>query len=177
MNKKMLGAGLVIATSLLASISPAFGDIGVTVVPGTRAASATDLVLPEVNSEHVSRYTSGAVTLWADDSTGSGAGWAVTVQADDFTGPGAIPAANLSAYWAAPVATIAGQPVDADGGPDIQSSLALGPLDQPRTLMQAFEGFGMGTYSQQVGLLLKVPADTLAGSYTTELTVSITAAP
>lgn len=171
-------AACIVAASVLGINSMAGADtIGVTVVPGERSANITDLVLPPVKSDHEVWYTSGTANLWADDSSGSGAGWTVTVQAADFTGPGSIPAQNLSILYTHPVAHHAGQAIDAVNGPFAPGQEVFGTLDQARPVLKALPGSGMGTYSQHLGLMLEVPADTLAGDYTTTLTVSITAAP
>jgi hypothetical protein len=177
MNKKFFAAGLAVAAALGMGIKPAVADtIGVTVVPGQRSASITDLVLPPVVTEHAPRMTAGTVTLWADDSSGTNAGWNVTVKASNFTGPQALPASALSALYSLPAETIAGQPVDEVNGPQAVA-LASGTLETPRVMLSAQPGYGKGTYSEDIGLALLVPADTLAGTYSTTLTVSITAGP
>ena len=177
MSKRYLAAGLVVAAALGVGITPAIADtVGVTVIPGQRSASVSDIVLPPVVSEHAPRLTAGTVTLWADDSSGTNAGWNVTVKAAPFTGPQTLPASALSALYALPAVAHAGQAVDETNGPQAVA-LASGTLETPRVLLAAQPGYGKGTYSEEIGLALLVPADALAGAYLTTLTVSITAGP
>ena len=77
---------------------------------------------------------------------------------------------------AAPVSTD-GQSVDAVGGPKAPASSPVGTLDSPRKTVQAEAAFGNGTYTQDLGVNLTVPADSAAGTYTGTLTTTISAAP
>lgn len=182
MSKKILAAGLIVAAAFGIGMKPAIADtVGVTVIPGERSASTTDLVLPAVYADNEAWQTAGMVTLWADDSSGTGDGWTVTVQAGAFACtdceiPSSLPASSLSAFYTQPVEVAAGQAIDEVAGPHTGAN-SLGSLDVARPLMAADAGAGMGTYSETVGLLLNVPAFTMAGTYSTTLTVSITAAP
>ena len=182
MSKKILAAGLILAAAFGIGASPALAEtVGVTVVPGERAANTTDVVLPAVFADDEAWQTGGTVTLWANDSSGTGKGWTVTVQAGEFSCTdceiaSSLPASSLSAFYTQPVQAVAGQEINPVSGPRPGAG-ALGPLDVARPLMTADAGQGMGTYSETVGLLLNVPAYTMAGTYSTTLTVSITAAP
>ncbi len=53
----------------------------------------------------------------------------------------------------------------------------VGTLDTARKTVQALVLYGNGTYSQALGVSLKIPAQSAAGTYTGTLTTSITAAP
>jgi hypothetical protein len=176
------------ATALAIGASPALADNSVTqaVTAGTRSASVADLSLGAVSYSHSAQTSSGSMTLTADDSTGSNAGWNVTVLTSDFVwsaGAGGaatgtdIPAANFSiSSAAAPVAT-AGQAVDATSGPKVPATSPVGTLDSARKTVQADAAFGNGTYTQALGVDLDIPAQSAAGTYTGTITTTIAAAP
>ena len=153
------------------------------VTAGSRTASFANLNLASVAYSHSNRSNTGTMTLTADDSTGSGSGWNVTVQSSAFAYSGsatdatAIPAANFAlSSAAAPVAT-AGQAVDATNGPKVPETSPVGTLDSARKVVQANASYGLGTYTQALGVSLTVPAQSRAGTYTGTLTTTIAAAP
>ena len=152
------------------------------VTGGTLTASAADLTLNSVVSSHSVQNSAGSLTLTADDSTGSGAGWNVTVQTGDFVYTGAnngtdIPAASFSLTSAATPAATAGQAVDATAGPKVPTATPVGTLDSARKVVQADLGFGQGTYTQALGVSLAVPAESRVGTYTGTMTTTVAAAP
>lgn len=173
----------ILLTALVAM--PVLGaDNSVTqaVTAGTRSASVADATLTAVNYSHSAQTNTGSLTLTADDSTGSGAGWNVTILSSSFAYSGtnggtAIPAANFSITTAnAPTAT-AGQAIDPTGGPKVPATGSTGTLDVARKTIQANAGFGQGTYTQALDVSLSIPAQARAGTYTGTLTVSITSGP
>jgi hypothetical protein len=178
---------LILSSSALAAAAiagSAFAADGVTatVTAGTKTASVADLALPAADYAHTDQTNAGTMVLTADDSTGSGAGWNVTIQSSAFVYSGAnagadIPAANFSLSSAGtPVAT-AGQAVDATDGPMVPTTSPVGTLDTARKTLQADAAFGQGTYTQDLGVALTIPADSRAGTYTGTLTTTIAAAP
>lgn len=145
-------------------------------------ASLTSLSLPAAPYSHEARTTSGTSTLTASADDSSLTGWNVTVESSalaysgDFAGA-AIPAANLSiTSVGAPVMT-SGQAVSPVGGPRVPLVSPVGTLDTPRKLLQADAGYGVGSYTQDVGLELVVPGTSAAGTYTASLTTTISAGP
>ncbi len=149
---------------------------------GSRTASVADLTLTAVAYSHAAQSSPGSMTLTADDSTGSGAGWNVTILTSAFVYSGAssgtnIPAANFSLTSAAGPAMTAGQAVDVTGGPKVPSTSPVGTLDSARKVVQANAAFGQGTYTQVEGVSLIIPAQSRAGTYTGTLTTTISAAP
>lgn len=152
------------------------------VTAGTRTASVANLTLASVAYSHSAQTSTGSMTLTADDSTGSGAGWNVTILTSAFAYTGAnsgtaIPAVNFSLTSAATPTATAGQAVDATGGPKVPTVSPVGTLDSARKTLQANAAFGQGTYTQALGVSLSIPAQSRAGTYTGTLTTSITAAP
>ena len=80
-------------------------------------ASVADLTLASVAYQNAAHDVTGTMTLTADDSTGSGAGWNVTIQSSALVWVGTanggidIPAADFALTSAAAPAMIAGQAV------------------------------------------------------------------
>lgn len=178
-------AGAMLVGSLAGSALAA-DQVTQGVTPGSRTASVADVALGSVNYSHSAQTSTGSMTLTADDSTGSNAGWNVTVQTSDFVwsaGSGGaasgsdIPAANFSLTSAATPTSTAGQAVDATDGPKVPGTSPVGSLDSARKVVQANEGFGNGSYTQDLGVSLSVPAQSAAGTYTATLTTTIAAAP
>ncbi|HET7399537.1 MAG TPA: hypothetical protein VFJ94_13550, partial [Intrasporangium sp.] len=134
--------------------------------------------------------STGTMTITADDSTGTGAGWNVTEQVSNLIYTGSytgtdIPAANLAITSVGAVTATAGQTVDNTGtdlsptGPQSanKTSGVTGTLETARTVFRAGVNYGLGTYTLPVNLNLEVPADSRVGTYTGTLTTTITSAP
>jgi hypothetical protein len=146
------------------------------------AASIADLALPGVTYSHVAQTNTGSMTLTAEDTSGSGAGWNVTVQSSAFTysgvnGGSSISASNFSITTAAAPVLVSGQAIDPTGGPKVPPTNSTGTLEVARKTLQAEAGFGQGTYTQALGVSLTIPAQSRAGTYTATLTVTIAAGP
>ena len=150
-------------------------------VQAALTASIVDLNLPAVTSSHVAQTSTGTMTLTVTDSA-PGAGWNVTIlsSAVVYSGPHggtSIPAANLSITEARSPVLVSGQAFDPSGGPKVPPSGAPGTLDVARKTIQADVGYGGGTYTQDLGVSLVVPADSRTGTYTANLTVTVIAGP
>jgi hypothetical protein len=146
------------------------------------AASIADLSLPAAAYSHAVQTTSGTMTLSAEDTSGSGAGWNVTVQSSAFTysgpnGGSPIPAVNFSITIAGPPTLVSGQAIDPTGGPKVPPTNSTGTLDVARKTLQAEAGYGQGAYGQALEVSLSVPAQSRAGTYAATLTVTIAAGP
>lgn len=182
---RRLALGLSAATLLVGTIAgPAFAADTVTqaVTAGTRTASNANLTLGSVAYSHIAQTSTGSMTLTADDSSGSGAGWNVTILSSAFVYTGTNSGTNIAATAfslssaATPVAT-AGQAVDVTGGPKVPTISPVGTLDSARKTVQANAAFGQGTYTQALGVSLSIPAQSRAGTYTGTLTTTIASAP
>ena len=112
----------------------------------------------------------GAIDI--SDARGTGTGWDLILQADDFVnidGSGAfIPAAGLAIDETPTVTTVAG---------NTWPEAFTGPLDSPLLLLAAGADTGMGQYRTDPALSLVIPADTIAGTYETTVTMTITSGP
>jgi hypothetical protein len=156
--------------------------VSTTVTGGTLSASIADLALPSVAYSHTDVTKTGIMTLTADDSSGTNAGWNVQVIASNFVYSGAyggtnIPNTNFALTSAAAPIKLQGQGVSTSNGPMVPSASPLGTLNVARKVVQADVNHGKGEYSQALGVSLLVPADSVAGTYTSTLTVTITAGP
>ena len=144
------------------------------------SASVANLALPDVVYSHAAQSSSGTMTLTATNDAASG--FNVTIVASSFAYSGLnagspIPAANFSITSAATPVITAGQAVDATNGPKVPAVSPVGTLDVARKTVQANAGFGVGTYTQALAVTLSIPGQTRAGSYTSTLTTTISAAP
>lgn len=178
---------VIVTIAALASPPPAWAAL---------SASVADLALGAVPYSHAAQATSGSLTLTAQDTgreqctlllicTTVNDGWNVTLQASNFaySGPNngtAIPAANLVITTAHPPTTVSGQAISATGGP--RTTGVTGTLDVTRKTLQADEPdgdteYGIGTYRQVIDVALTVPGRSRAGTYTTTLTVTMSAGP
>lgn len=175
--------GLAVATLLAATVPAlAVNTLTQTVQAGSRSASVANVTLPALTYAHTAQTNSGTLTLTVDDSSATGLGWNVTVQSSDWVYSGLysgddIPAGNVALTAASAATATAGQAVDPTNGPKPPASGATGTLDVARTVLQANQGYGEGTYTQTLGVSLTLPARSRAGTYTGTLTISITAGP
>jgi hypothetical protein len=139
--------------------------------------------------------TSGDQQYTVDDATGSGAGWHVTVSATTFTN-GSHTLANTGTFsttgsatsssaTTAPTATCSATctlPTDTTTYPVDITTAASSPT--PVTIYDTSAGTGLGqiviggsAQTHPVGWWLLVPANAIAGSYTSTITMAIVSAP
>jgi hypothetical protein len=184
-QRRSSAAVVFAAAALLALAMPvgAANTVTQTINAGTRSASIADLTMGAVTYSHSAQANTGTMVLTADDSSGSGAGWNVTIQSSAFvySGPNLgtnIPAANFSITSASGATATAGESVDAIGGPKVPSTFTTpATLDVARKTLQAELYFGEGTYTQNLGVSLAIPAQSRVGTYTGTMTVTISAGP
>ena len=181
--RRAMGIVLAVAATMALAMPVAAADsVTQAVTAGTRTASVADLTLGNVAYSHSAQTQTGTMTLTADDSTGSNAGWNVTILSSSFaftdgTGGTAIPAANFSLTVADAPAMTAGQAIDVTAGPKVPEISPVGTLDSARKTVQADATFGNGTYTQDLDVSLDIPAQSAAGTYTGTLTTTIGSAP
>jgi hypothetical protein len=167
----------------VATVTPAFAAGTVTQVincggGNSLSASIADLNLQAVNFSTSAQDSAGNLTLTAGEAGCAAQGWNVTIQATDWARDGggtAIPKNAFALTQVSNPTVVAGQGIDNNGGPKPVNS--LGTLDQSRKVLQATPGYGLGTYSQTLGVKLTIPAITLPGTYKTTVTTTITTGP
>ncbi len=187
-SQRRVALGLVAAALLVGTLAgPAFAaDTVVVAVTGSGlTASVADLSLTSVPYQNTAHDVSGTMVLTVDDSTGLAAGWNVTIQSSAFVWVGTangganIPASNFALTSAAAPTLISGQVVSATAatGPQVPPLSPLGALNTPRKVISATAAYGSGTYAQDLGVTLTIPAQSRVGVYTGTLTTTITSAP
>ena len=180
----VVGATAFLVT-MLAGPAAATDTVVLAITGSGLTASIADLTFTSVPYQNSAHDVTGTMTLTADDSTGSGAGWNVTVMSSAFTWVGTanggidIPASGLALTTAAAPSFIAGQAIGPalSTGPQVPPTSPIGRLDTPRKTLVATAAYGSGTYSQALGVTLTVPAMSRVGTYTGTLTTTITSAP
>jgi hypothetical protein len=183
-----LGLGVATAALLLASATGTTlaVDIVTQEITGSgMTASVADLTLADVPYQNAEHAVTGTMVLTAADNRGTPAGWNVTIQssafvwAGEFAGGTNIPASAFALTSAAAPVLVSGQVVNpaANTGPQAPATLTFGSLATPRKVLHATAGYGAGTYTQDLGVTLTIPALSRAGTYTGTLTTTITSAP
>ena len=180
----VVGATAFLVT-MLAGPAAATDTVVLAITGSGLTASIADLTFTSVPYQNSAHDVTGTMTLTADDSTGSGAGWNVTVMSSAFTWVGTanggidIPASGLALTTPAAPSFIAGQAIGPalSTGPQVPPTSPIGRLDTPRKTLVATAAYGSGTYSQALGVTLTVPAMSRVGTYTGTLTTTITSAP
>jgi hypothetical protein len=143
-------------------------------------ASITAASMTPVNYSNDPNESTGVLNLSVSDATGSSAGWNVAVSSSDFVYQGTsptgadIPSTDFSITTPHDPTLVAGQAIDATGGP---YAVDGGSLDTARTTIAANAGFGSGNYAQALDVHLDIPARSQTGSYVATLTVLITSGP
>src|SRR5688572_11992277 len=146
------GAGIIAGLTLQAAPAFALDTVTQAVTAGARTASVGDASMSSVASSHAVQTSSGSMTLTADDSSGSGAGWNVTILSSAFAysgsaGGSAMPANGFALTSAALPAMTAGQAVNVTAAMGPEASATTGTLNVARKVILAGPGFGVGTYT------------------------------
>ncbi len=175
---------MTLATGVALSFAIAIPALAVDTVTqqingGTRTASIADATLTAVNYAHTDQTNTGLLSLTADDSTGSDQGWNVTVQAGNFVdGTKSIAASNFAITGFGTITVNAGQAIDTAGTPPGGPKTGVtGTLDVARKVFLAEAGYGKGNYTLPINVQLTIPGTTLAGTYVSTLTVTISSGP
>lgn len=142
------------------------------------AASVAGLTLAPVAFSAQAQESAGNLVLTATETGCAGQGWNVTIQASPWTsdtGAPAIPTSSFAVTQIAAPSIVSGQAIDPAQGPLPVNT--LGTLDQSRKVLHANAGFGIGSYSQVLGVKLTVPGSAAPGAYTTVVTTTIVSGP
>jgi hypothetical protein len=181
-RKRVLALAGAVALSL-ATIMPTFAAGTVTQVincgaSNSLAASIADMSLTAVTFSTVAQDSQGNLTLAATENGCAAKGWNVTIQASEWAKDGggtAIPDTAFALMQVANPTVVSGQGIDNNGGPKPVNS--IGVLNQSRKVLHANQGYGLGSYAQNLGVKLTIPAVTLPGTYKTTVTTTITTGP
>jgi hypothetical protein len=168
----------------LSAVSPAFAAGQVTQVikcgggGNSLNASIVDMTLDTKDFATVAQDSLGNLNLSAAETGCDAKGWKVTIQASTWAKDGggtAIPANAFSLTQTNNPGYTSGQQIDNNNGPKLVNE--LGTLDQSRKVLNANAGYGVGSYTQVLGVKLVIPAVTLPGTYKTTITTTMTTAP
>jgi hypothetical protein len=148
---------------------------------GATTASIANLTMAAATVSHVTQDKAGTLALSVTDTVGLG--WKVTVQSSNMRYSGSfgstpandIPAANLSLGTPATPAHVSGQAISPTNGPKAVGT--GGTLNAAIKVINANSGFGRGSYTQNLPLTVRIPANPRQGTYTSTLTVTVTAGP
>ena len=182
--KKVALAGLVSAVLALGTVGSSLAGVittstGITggaltlASPGTASLSAT-----LTGADQVATGSLGKATV--KDATGSGAGWNVTISGTPFTTGGGTPRTlPATALEVTGVATsgVAGRAPTNSVSYGSGITVPLGASVTPVKMFNAAANSGMGTVELTPAVSLAVAADTYAGTYSSNLTVSVVAGP
>jgi len=182
--KKTALALLASGVLALASVSPSLAGVITTTTgitggaltlssPGSASLSATLTGADQVVTGNLGKST-------IKDATGTGAGWNVQISGSQFTTGGGTPrtlptsALDVTGVTATSVAGRAPTNSISYGTP---ITVPLGSGVTPVKIYNAATNSGMGTFDLQPNITLDVAADTYAGSYGSNLTISVVAGP
>jgi len=186
--RNRLAIGLATSALLMAAaVGPTLAvDTGTQTITGSGlTASVADLGLVDVAYQNAAQDVTGTMVLTAADNTGSAAGWNVTIQSSAFVWSGLIPggtdipASAFALTTAAAPVVVSGQAVSiaAATGPQVPAAAPFGTLNTARKVLHATAAYGAGTYTQDLGVTLTIPALSRVGTYTGTLTTTISSAP
>jgi hypothetical protein len=177
---------LLVVTGLLATTAAVvYAETAtVTITAGSLSVDANDVSLSAVvldGSDKTATSASGSNSWAAEDARGTGVGWHLTIDATDFTDTGKT--INISAVdqefkiqlLDTNIAVVSG---NAKPTSSVTSLTAIPEAPAAAlTFASAAVNEGMGSYTLGPNFELEVPAETLAGSYSSTITVSAVSGP
>ena len=177
---------LLVVTGLLAmTAAVVYAETAtVTLTAGSLSVDANDVSLSEVvldGSDQTATSASGSNSWAAEDARGTGVGWHLTIDATDFTDAGKT--INISAadqefkiqLLDTDIAVVSGNTKPTSS---VTSLTAIPEAPAAAlTFASAAVNEGMGSYTLSPSFELEVPAETLAGNYSSTITVSAVSGP
>ncbi|MHB1782630.1 MAG: WxL domain-containing protein [Acidimicrobiales bacterium] len=173
------------------------GPLPITATNGTSAiaigsgvlsfvSTPANLTFPALTLDGTDQTTSTSLPLDVGDNTGAGAGWNVTITSTQFSNGSATLPASATSVDTAPSSTC---DTGASCTPATLSSAVTYPVTYPVTvpagstapiairLYSATAGSGMGNQTFSPTVILAVPANTAAGAYSSDWTLSLLSGP
>lgn len=150
----------------------------VSITGGERSLSAmTNITFPTVPLSGQQKTTTFDIgNMTAIDATGTGSAWYVTASATQASsGSKTLPTGSLKMD---PVTSVAKSDATSSNVPTAAQTTAKAIDSGAVTILNASAGNGMGTYTVNIGEVeLTVPANTYAGSYSSNVTYAFVTAP
>jgi hypothetical protein len=179
----LLGATILLVSSALAGYAQTSGTDTSSVDITTDATTnylAVQITAADFEARPYSfenQTTTGSVTLAVTDTRGTAPGWGVNVAGSNFTsGTESFEIGNLALAPQAPIAVTGACGVVTSAGN--QTVVPLGIVTSTaQRIWSADAASGAGCFQLPVAATLNIPGGTLVGTYTSTVTVSITAAP
>ena len=190
LRPRLLGSSVLLAAAIaLAATVPALADTSTVTQPvtaGVLSASIAGATMTSVPLSHSDQTALGTLSLTADDSTGSAAGWNVTIQETStfaYTAPVRLhqrgypdrqPVAGLRGFTG--TRRRPGRQCDDRhwARSDSRHRWLAQHCPQGRSATAAY---GSGSYTQALHVALVVPGNSRPGTYTGTLTNTISTAP
>jgi hypothetical protein len=177
---------LLVVTGLLATTAAVvYGETAtVSITAGTLSVTKADVTLSGVlldGTDKTATSAAGSNNWAAEDATGTGVGWHLTIVATDFTD--AAKTINISAtdqefkiqLLDTNIAVVSG---NAKPTSSVTSLTAIPEFPAAAlTFASAALNEGMGSYTLGPNFELEVPAETLAGNYSSTITVTAVSGP
>jgi len=184
---KKLFAVLAVAIIAFVLVAPVLADSPttgiITLTGGSLSVAPQTIDFGSLALSGLVQTQPGTTTNWvANDPTGNGAGWNVTIAAADFKRNGDLAGSEklipvggfkmtllnsaITPFDASVVSPVPTSSISADTVLGVAQKFVSADVDK-----------GMGKYNMLPTFKLVVPADTYAGSYTSQVTLVITAAP
>lgn len=182
---KRIVALLVVTGLLAATAAVVYAETAtVSVTAGSLSVDANDVALSAVvldGGDKTATSASGSNSWAAEDGRGTGAGWHLTIVATDFTDSGKT--INISAadqefkiqLLDTNIAVVSGNTKPTSSVTSL-TAIPEAPASA-LTFASAAVNEGMGSYTLAPNFELEVPAETLAGSYSSTITVSAVSGP
>jgi hypothetical protein len=182
---KIRVVGLIFTILVLAVTSiGVFAEAGsVTITGGSLSVIAQNVTLSSVIMDGTDKTATsdfGSNTWTATDARGSGAGWNLTITATDFVNA-ELKTIDIGAAGSEFQIQLTDDHIAVDSGntkPTTNvSNLTDIPKLTPLNFMKADLTEGMGSYTLQPNFLLKIPASTYTGSYSSTITIAAVTGP
>jgi len=183
---KRIVALLVVIGLLTATAAVVYAETAtVTITAGTLSVTPANVTLSAVvldGTDQTATSASGSNNWAAEDPRGTGVGWHLTIDATDFTdGAKTI---NISAtdqefkiqLLDTNIAVVSGNAKPTSSVAALAAAIPEAPA-AALTFASAALNEGMGSYTLNPNFELEIPAETLAGNYSSTITVSAVSGP
>ena len=184
-TKKIVLALIASGVLLIASVGSSLAGV-VTTTAGINGGGSVTITTPGTINLSATLDGSDQVVVGAlgsnrvKDPSGLGQGWQVQISGTTFTTGGATPhnlAADALSVTGVSATKVAGKTPTNSVSYGSGITVPLGASPTPVKIYNATSDTGMGTFDLTPNVTLTVPADAYAGSYASNITLSVIAGP
>jgi hypothetical protein len=165
-----LGSPLAPAADVMVHATVTRGDLGVTFPPATMQLPAVDL------DGGGDRRVYLDLPFTVTDTRGTGSGWSLSVASTGFR-QALAPLPGVGASFVGATAACGADDLCTLPRTSVAYPVAIAPDDRPVRFFDADAGSGMGTTDVSARLAVTIPANALAGSFATTLTLTQSVGP